>query len=392
LKIAFLIPNLGIGGGNSVILAHARTAAAAGHEVTIAVTEGLPAASDASRIEGPRVVSLRQASDTEYDIAIASWWLDILLLPRLVAGRHALFLQRMEDRIYGPGDVHRSLARETFRVPLPGITIADWLRDQFQLEYGRELAVVLNGLDKSVFRPDGPQLAPPRTDGVRVVVEGPLASWHKGVVPTLQLARSISDETWLLTSTNVGPISGVDRVFSRQSPAEAAAVYRSCDILLKLSLIEGLPLPPLEMLHCGGTVIAFDVPGVTEYAEQGRNSLLAPPSDFERAGELISALLKDRDLLEGLKFGAQETAVDWPSETEAGEQFLSAVTSLIDTHPTTDPRALSQLESLSDSVDRRSPSALRGLRGRIGKNSVVNSVRYSFDVRRPRAGLRSAVR
>jgi glycosyltransferase involved in cell wall biosynthesis len=387
LKIAFLIPNLGIGGGNSVILAHARTAAAAGHEVTIAVTEDVPAGLDTSRIEGPRVVSLSQASDTKYDIAIASWWLDILLLPRLVASRHALFLQRMEDRIYGPGDVQRSLARETFRVPLPGITIADWLRDQFQLEYGRELAVVLNGLDKSVFRPDGPQVAPPRTDGVRVVVEGPLASWHKGVVPTLRLARSISDETWLLTSTKVGPISGVDRVFSRLSPTDAAAVYRSCDILLKLSLIEGLPLPPLEMFHCGGTVVAFDVPGVTEYADQGRNSLLAPASDFERAGELVSALLTDRDLLESLKFGALETASDWPSETEAGELFLSAVMSLIDTHPTTDARVLSQLESLSDSVDRRSPSALRGLRGRIGKNSLVNSLRYTIDVRRPRAGL-----
>ena len=73
LKIVFLIPNLGIGGGNSVILAHARTAAAAGHQVTIAVTEGVPAGLDMSRIEGSRVVPLIQASHTEYDIAITSW-------------------------------------------------------------------------------------------------------------------------------------------------------------------------------------------------------------------------------------------------------------------------------------------------------------------------------
>ena len=395
MKIAFLIPNLGIGGGNSVIVAHARTAAAAGHEVTIAVTEGVPAGLETSRIGGPRVVSLAQASDTEYDIAIASWWMDILLLPRLVASRHALFLQRMEDRIYGPDDVQRSLVRETFRVPLPGITIADWMRDQFQLEYGRELAVVLNGLDKSIFRPDGRTVAPPPRDGVRVLVEGPLGSWFKGVVPALRLARSISDETWLLTSTKVGPVSGVDRVFSRLPPTDAAAVYRSCDILLKLSLIEGLPLPPLEMFHCGGTVVAFDVPGVTEYADQGRNSLLASAGDFEGAGERVSALLTDRDLLDSLKFGALETASDWPSETEAGELFLSALMSLIDSYPITDARVLSQLESLSDSVDRRSPSALSGLRRRIGKNSLINSLRYSIEVRRPRAGptsLRSAAR
>ena len=153
-------------------------------------------------------------------------------------------------------------------------------------------------------------------------------------------------------------------------------------------------MPPLEMFHCGGTVVAFDVPGVTEYADHGRNSLLAPASDFEGAGERVSALLTDRDLLDSLKLGALETASDWPSETEAGELFLSALMSLIDSYPTTDARMLSQLESLSDSVDRRSPSALRGLlRRRIRKKSLINSLRYSIEVRRPRAGrtrLRSA--
>jgi glycosyltransferase involved in cell wall biosynthesis len=391
LKIAFLIPNLGIGGGNSVILAHARTAAAAGHEVTVAVTEGVPAGFDRSRIEGPRVVSLTQASDTEYDIVIASWWLDVLLLPRLVAGRHALFLQRMEDRIYRPSDPQRSLVRETFRVPLPGITIANGLRDQFELEYGRELAVVINGLDKSTFRPDGRKMAPAPDDGVRVLVEGPLGSWHKGVVPALRLARSIADETWLLTSTKVGPISGVDRVFSRLTPTDAAAVYRSCDVLLKLSLIEGLGLPGLEMFHCGGTVLAFDVPGVTEYAEQGRNALLAPASDFEHAGKRLSVLCTDRDLLDRVKSGALETAGDWPSETEAGERFLSALGSLIESHPPTDALALGELESLSDSAARRRPSALSGFRHRIGKNSLISSLRYSNELRRARAGRTSSV-
>ena len=361
MKIAFLIPNLSIGGGNSVILAHARTATAAGHEVTIAVTEGVPAGLDTSRIEarieGPRVVSLSQASDTEYDIAIASWWQDTLLLPQLSASRHAVLAQDMEDRFYRHNDPRRSLVQEAYRVPLPGITVSHWLRDRFRLDYDRSFVVVSNGLDKSVFRPEGPDIAP-RGGVVRVLVEGPLSSWRKKAVPALRLARSLSDETWLLTSTDVGAISGVNRVFSRLLPAEAAAVYRSCDILLKLSLIEGFGLPPLEMFHCGGTVVAFDGPstGITEYAEHGRNALLAPAPDFKAAGGHLAALLEDRHLLDRMKSGALETARAWPSQSDAGELFVSALESLIESHPTTDTGLLSRLESLSRSARGPTPA------------------------------------
>ena len=386
MKIAFLLPDLGIGGGNSVVLAHARCIAAAGHDVTVAVSTGVPSGLETFPIDGPRVVSLMQASDKEYDVAIASWWQDTLLLPRFRASRHALFLQSLEDRLYRPDEPQRSLVQSAYRVPLPGIAISHWLREQFRLEYGRSLAVVPNGLDKSVFRPEGREIAA-RGDGVRVLVEGPLGVWHKNVVPALRLARSISDETWLLTSTNVGPISGVDRVFSRLPPTEAAAVYRSCDILLKLSLIEGFGLPPLEMFHCGGTVVAFDTPGITEYAEHGRDALLAPAGDFEAAGEHLAALTGDRDLLDTMESGALETARAWPSQTEAGELFLSALDSLIESQSTTDAGVLSQLESLSRSVDRTAPRALGGLRHRVGRNRLIRSLRHSIETRRPRVDV-----
>ena len=387
MRIAFLIPDLGIGGGNSVILAHARTASAAGHEVTIAVTEGMPAELNTSGIEGARVVSLSQAADEDYDLAIASWWQDTLLLPQLSASRHARFLQGMEDRIYHRNEPQRALAQDAYRVPLPGITVSHWLREQFHLEYGRSLVVVPNGLDKSIFRPEGHTVAP-RSDRVRVLVEGPLGVWHKNVVPALRLARSLSDETWLLTSTDVGPVSGVDRVFSCLPSTDTAAVYRSCDILLKLSLVEGFGLPPLEMFHCGGTVVAFDGPGtaITEYAQHGRNALLAPAPDFVAAGKHLEELLNDRDLMDRMQSGALETARAWPSQREAGDRFLRALETLIETQPATDARVLGRLESLSRSLACTAPQALRRLRGRLGRGRLVRSIRHSIEIRTPTAG------
>jgi glycosyltransferase involved in cell wall biosynthesis len=387
LRIAFLIPDLGIGGGNSVVLAYARIAAAAGHEVTVVVTTGAPSGPEMSPIGGPRVASLAQASDTKFDVAIASWWQDTLLLPQLSASRHARFLQGMEDRIYRRNEPQRALAQDAYRVPLPGITVSHRLKERFRLEYNRSLAVVPNGLDKSIFRPDGHTVAP-RGNSVRVLVEGPLGVWHKNVLPALRMARSVSAETWLLTSTDVGPISGVDRVFSCLPSTDTAAVYRSCDILLKLSLVEGFGLPPLEMFHCGGTVVAFDGPStaITEYAQHGRNALLAPAPDFVAAGQHLEALLDDRDLMDTMQSGALETARSWPSQREAGERFLRALETLIETQPTTDARVLSRLESLSRSLACTAPQALRRLRGRLGRGRLVRSIRHSIEIRTPTAG------
>jgi hypothetical protein len=39
-------------------------------------------------------------------------------------------------------------------------------------------------------------------------------------------------------------------------------VYRSCDILGKLSYVEGMFGPPLEMFHCGWTAIVYNVTGM----------------------------------------------------------------------------------------------------------------------------------
>lgn len=379
MRIAFLLPGTGIGGGTSVTLSHARAAIELGHAATIATSgkvSGTPRTSS-----GLAVMPLAEASRQPFDIAVATWWQEVARLHRLEARRRALFLQSMEDRFYLPGDPSASLVRETFSVPLPGVTIADWLRRQFRLEYGRDLPVVVNGIDKSVFSPDGPAKAPRRRDGLRVLVEGPLGVWFKSVVPALRLARSIADETWLLTSTPVGPIAGIDRVFSRCTPHEAAAVYRSCDVLLKLSLVEGLPLPPLEMFHCGGAVVAFDLPGVTEYAENGRNALVAPSGDYEAAGEHLRTLLRDRSLLERLRSGALATAQSWPDEREAGARFVATLESIVEHEPETDARTLGMLRALDRTTENATWQSL--VRQRLHASTALRSLRHSIQVLAP---------
>ena len=99
-------------------------------------------------------------------------------------------------------------------------------------------------------------------------------------------------------------------------------MYRSCDALLKLSRVEGMFGPPLEMFHCGGTVVCNDVTGYDEYVVDGHNGLVAPMGDLDAAAALVARLREDRQLLDRLRGNALETAAHWPDWETSSRHFF----------------------------------------------------------------------
>ena len=77
-----------------------------------------------------------------------------------------------------------------------------------------------------------------------------------------------------MTGAEPGDGARADRVFERVAVESTPVIYRSCDVLVKLSQVEGMYGPPLEMFHCGGTVVTYDVTGHEEYVEHGVNGLV----------------------------------------------------------------------------------------------------------------------
>ena len=57
----------------------------------------------------------------------------------------------------------------------------------------------------------------------------------------------------------------------------------SCDVLIKMSRVEGFFMPPLEMMACGGTVLTGKVTGYNEYVVDGYNGLVVEQGDVESA-------------------------------------------------------------------------------------------------------------
>lgn len=314
--VAFLLGYPEISGGTNVILEHALGLRERGFNVAI-VTE-LPF--DPQRLAWkPAAMELELLAHADcreriFDLSIATWWRSVYDLPFVPAKRQAYFCQSIESRFFSSTDPDmKALADYTYRQPLPIVTEATWIARHLESHYGRDCSLVLNGIDKEVFRPDGSALAERPEDQIRVLVEGPLGVPFKRVEDTIALCQQAGmKDIWLLTSSACDSYPGVSRVCSRIPMPEVGTVYRSCDVLVKLSTVEGMFGPPLEMMHCGGTAITSDVTGHDEYMRHGENGIVIRKGEDAEVIKYLRALDHDRDFLSQLKSGGQATADAWP--------------------------------------------------------------------------------
>ena len=88
--------------------------------------------------------------------------------------------------------------------------------------------------------------------------------------------------------------------------------------------------PPLEMFHCGGTAIVFNVSGCEEYMVNGLNSIIVEKDDENGVINAINKLNKDKELLNNLKENAVKTAITWRNWEEAAKEYSDVVKGLND--------------------------------------------------------------
>lgn len=335
MRIAFSLGSPDIGGGTYVIFQHARYLTGRGHDVHIFTREVSPS-KRATWYAHSGELNLRAWDDlaTEavpFDLALGTWWRTVFELHEIPANRYAYFVQSIESRFYPGHEVPlRQLVDSTYELGLPVVTEATWIRDYLAERHGAAATLVRNGIDKAWFSAEGARRAAPRGTGLRVLIEGPVDVAFKNVPDTVTICRQAEvDEVWLLTSSRVTSYPGVDRVFSRVAMQDVAAIYRSCDVLVKLSFVEGMFGPPLEMFHCGGTAITYAVTGSDEYMVNGENGVVAPAGDRAAVINALRQLMAQPELLHRLKKGAIHTAQSWPDWDRASFEFAASTSLLL---------------------------------------------------------------
>ena len=337
MKIGFLLGSPDIGGGTNVILEHAAGLLHLGNEVSIVTQTPVEPHRYAWHTKASLLTwqAIEEAQRERFDCLIATWWESPYLLEYLEASHYVYFVQSIESRFFAPDDPKNLDLRDHslgadrcdhgYFFSLPVITEARWIQHYLQQEYNHQPYLVRNGIDKALYA-EQETICPKIPGKLRVLVEGPVEVFHKNVPRTIDLCREAGvDEIWLLTPSRLTHYPGVDRIFSQVPHAQTPTIYRSCDVLVKLSYVEGMFGPPLEMFHCGGTAIVYDVTGADEYITDNVNGLVIAKDQEHEVIDSLRHLRESPDLLQRLSSEAMNTAATWPDWQEATKSFAKAL-------------------------------------------------------------------
>lgn len=308
MKIAYLIPSCAISGGIAVVCQHANRLLLRGHDIVLLSIGYVEPISWFPNQKVP-IINANECIDS-YDVLVATAWDTAFYLPLIESKVKCYFVQSDETRFYEKDNLKKHLASLSYQLNVNYITEAKWIQDWLKINFRHDSILVPNGLDNQLYHRTEPLI--PKTDRPRILLEGAISVPYKGMKEAFAAVRGLDAEIWCVSSHGVPDKSWqCDKFFEHVPMNKMKYIYSSCDILLKLSRIEGFFGPPMEMMACGGAVVVGRVTGYDEYIENGVNALVVDPLAIDEATEAILRLIKDRSLRKSLIVSGLQTAEKW---------------------------------------------------------------------------------
>lgn len=186
------------------------------------------------------------------------------------------------------------------------VCVSRFTQRQVAETYGMtDTHLIFDGIDMDVFSPT-PHLArsdgglPPSDARIRLLFVGNRTR-RKGyeLLPAI-VERLPADYTLFYTGGFQGKEDAPPhpRMVNIGSPDRAGlvAAYRSCDILLFPSRLEGFGIAPAEALACGRPVVTTDSSALPEVVDHGQNGFLCPVNDVAAYAARVQELGEDAAL------------------------------------------------------------------------------------------------
>ena len=115
-------------------------------------------------------------------------------------------------------------------------------------------------------------------------------------------------------------------------------ILNRCHVLVRPSLLEGMPLAVLEAMAAGLPVVATSVGGTPELVTDGRSGLLVPPADSEALARALLRLAREQELRESLASSALQIVSKEHSLRRSIEANLAVYSEIVGPNATTKHR------------------------------------------------------
>ena len=274
------------------------------------------------------------------DLIIAANWEGVIPAWQCGKGKPVHFPQHY-DEVFFASDSNPSaglqgnplikmLCRNTFQMPVYRIANSNWLAGEFRRRFGETVPVVQHGIDADRFHMR-PKLS--AQDGViRVVTYCRPEKWKgfQDAVPAMgELMRRYPNKIAWHVYGFPHPVFGPEnelapyKFHGALGHDDLSRLYAESDIVLCPSWYESFPLPPIEAMACGTSVITTPY-GTEGYAIDGHTAIVARPrvvSDFVVA---LDGLVRFPELRQRLARNGRAMAesLTWDGAVAAREELL----------------------------------------------------------------------
>lgn len=268
------------------------------------------------------------------DLIVATHWATAYFVNEFLkySGSKPLYLiQNKEDDPSFSG-INSVNAEKTYHFSFQKIVISKELYERFKGENPLFFHV---GIDTGFFR----LLKDVSSRGNTILI--PLrASESKGARYAIECIRKLLDYYGsggikIITFGNYEPqkipLDVKDRIEHHFKPTnkELLGLYNESSIFVLPSLVEGMPLPPLEAMACGCAVVVTDCGGTREYIVDGVNGLVCPIKDAECLFNKVLYLLNNESKRKEIVENGLKTAKKFSYE-QMIEDFLKIIKQYLD--------------------------------------------------------------
>lgn len=328
LTIDYLAVQTGLTGGMKIFFEQANWLTSHGHRVRVLAygpkPEWMNLHADFEQLPTDRLLS---GAVSNADVAVSSFWTQNHDLERVWPATR-LMLAQGDPYVWDPESLApgvQAAAVMSHQVAAHLFAVSPALAARMKSLYGREAAIVPNGLDTAIFHPQ------PRASGgpLRILAVGRDDAPFKGlqdIFRAVELIRRQGVECELIWVSPADPATPdvPCRFYKQPSQAELAALYREADVFLSGSRYDSFQLTSLEAMACGTPVVAVDNEGLRTYARDGENCLLVPAGSPEQMASAALRLANSPDLRQKLVSQGLSTAAGY-SWNQSGPRLEAAL-------------------------------------------------------------------
>lgn len=315
MKVVIPVSSMETGGGCRILAEIANALVSRGYETEMVLPDWSPVA---YRVDAPirRVPVLKKENIPYGDIVLPNFY--VTFQPafaawpnqcvRLCQGFEPAWLKGAE----------RDFALLTYRKEVPVVSMSQWLDDQVYRYTGQRSVVVNEGVDPQHFHPgrkeDPP--SPKRAKVILYIARDPKAGYelkgYRDFVMSMQLLKRIYKGDFtvhMICTERILPLPGIPhKTFRPADDEEMAELYRSADVFVSTSWVEGFGLPPLEAMACGTPVVTTDSGGVMDFCTHLDSAYVVPPKNPRAIAEGIYSVLSHPKLARRLVQGGEKRA------------------------------------------------------------------------------------